>query len=202
MPTKEIKSPLSGITFEDIMAEAGSEPTSARSHSSQSKAAPQSNGQSKGSVEFKILHNYGKLSNRKSAASFMLVDWDGYKRYDLRGWNEDYSVPYKGLSFTDEEICLLKKALSTYSPQRYSAPKAVVDMGKVKVKIYHTLCELSSSVISGVTWTKQVSIADWGYGQKFDFRRWTEKYEKCSKGICLTGDELKTLASILSDISF
>ena len=166
------------------------------------KAVPRSNRKSRGSVEFNILHNYGKLSNRKSAASFMLVDWDGYKRYDLRAWNEDYSVPFKGLSFTDEEILLLKKALSAYSPQRYSEPTAVVDMGKVKVKIYHTLCELSSSVIKGVTWTKQVSVADWGYGQKFDFRRWTEKYEKCSKGICLTNDELNTLVSILSDISF
>ena len=201
MPERDNNSLLGGLTFEELMAEVGSEPTSARTHSSQSKAVSSTNRKSRGSVEFNILHNYGKLSNRKSAASFMLVDWDGYKRYDLRAWNEDYSVPFKGLSFTDDEIRLLKNALSKYSPQRYSNPKAVVDMGKVTVKIYHTLCELSSSVIKGVTWTKQVSVADWGYGQKIDFRRWAEKYEKCSKGICLTSDELNTLISILSDIS-
>jgi len=201
MPKRDNGSLLGGLTFEDLMAEVGTEPTSAGTPSSPSKTTTRSNRQSKGSVKFSILHNYGKLSSRKSAASFMFVDWDGFKRYDLRAWNEDYSIPYKGLSFTDEEIRLLKKALSEYSPQRYSEPKSVIDMGKVKVKIYHTICELSPSVIKGVTWTKQVCVADWGYGQKIDFRRWAEKYEKCSKGICLTNEEVKTLVSILSDMN-
>ena len=201
MPTKETKSLLGGFTFEDLMAEVGSQPTSARDYSAQSRDSHKSVRSSNHSVKFTIHHNYGKLSNRKSAASFMLVDWDGYKRYDLRAWNEDYSIPFKGLSFTDEELRLLKKALSAYSYQRYTAPQAVVDMGKVKVKIYHTICELSSSDIKGVTWTKQVCVADWGYGQKVDFRRWTENYEKCSKGICLTVDEVNALASILAGIS-
>ncbi len=197
MPAKEIKSPLSGLTFEDIMAEVGDQPTSAQPSYSQHKSANKSTRQSSNSVEFTIIKNFGKLSNRKNAASFTIVNWGGYRRYDLRAWSEDYSVPFKGLSFTEEEIVLLKNALLAYSQQRYTTPLAVVDMGKTKVKIYHTICDLSSSIVKGVTWTKKVSIADWGYGQKFDFRRWSERYEKCSKGICLTGDEISTLVSFI-----
>ena len=87
MPTKETKSLLGGFTFEDLMAEVGSQPTSARDYSAQSRDSHKSVRSSNHSVKFTIHHNYGKLSNRKSAASFMLVDWDGYKRYDFPAWN-------------------------------------------------------------------------------------------------------------------
>ena len=200
MPKKDANSLLGGLTFEELMAEVGSQPTSAQSYSSRREVANRSTRQSSNSVDFTILKNYGKLSNRKNAASFTLVNWGGYKRYDLRAWSDDYAVPFKGLSFTEEEIILLKNALLAYSQQRYTMPLAVVDMGKTKVKIYHTICDLSSSVVKGVTWTKKVSIADWGYGQKFDFRRWAEQYEKCSKGICLTGDEISVLVSIITEL--
>lgn len=201
MPTKDANSPLAGFTFEELMAEVGDQPTSAQTHTLRHESVDKSSRQSGNSVDFNILKNFGKLSNRKNAASFTIVNWGGYHRYDLRAWSEDYSVPFKGLSFSEEEIILLKKALLSYSPQRYTTPLAVVDMGKTKVKMYHTICELSSSVIKGVTWTKKASVADWGYGQKFDFRRWTENYGKCSKGICLNSDEVKVFISILSSIS-
>ena len=59
---------------------------------------------------------------------------------------------------------------------------------------------LSSSVIGGIKWCKQVSIVDWGYGQKYDFRKWTEDYGKCSKGICLSQAEVDELVTLLKAI--
>lgn len=200
MPAKDLQSPLRGVTFEEIMAEAGDTPASAQLYYPKHKSTEGSPRQSGNSVDFVILKNFGKLSNRKNAASFAIVNWGGYRRYDLRSWSDDYSVPFKGLSFTEEEIVLLKNALLAYSQQRYTTPLVVVDMGKTKAKIYHTICDLSSSVVKGVNWTKKVSIVDWGYGQKFDFRRWSERYEKCSKGICLTSDEIGTLVSIITGL--
>ena len=47
---------------------------------------------------------------------------------------------------------------------------------------------------------KQVSIIDWGYGRKYDFRKWTEDYDKCSKGICLSQEEVDELISLLKSI--
>lgn len=155
---------------------------------------------SNSSVEFSIIKNYGKLSNKKSAATFALVDWNGYERYDLRTWNEDYTTPYKGISFTREEISALCDMLSCYTHQIYSSPKYVCDMGKTKAKIYSNVCKLSSSTVHGVTWNKQVSIVDWGYGQKFDFRKWTQNYDKCGKGICLNKDEVEKLVLILQSL--
>ena len=73
-------------------------------------------------------------------------------------------------------------------------------MGKTNAKIYCSVCKLSSATVRGVTWNKQVSIVDWGYGQKFDFRKWTDGYDKCSKGICLSKDEVEALVSILETL--
>ena len=129
-----------------------------------------------------------------------MVDWNGYKRYDLRAWNEDYTVPFKGLTLNDEETAALFEALSDYVPKQYSRPLHVIDMGKTKAKVYYVLSELSSATVKDVVWNKQVSIVDWGYGPKYDFRKWTEDYEKCSKGICLNQNEIDSLVGILESL--
>ena len=195
-------SPLDGVTFEEIMSEPEVPSNGIRRNSrlpgedSSSRKARHANS----SPEFSIIKNYGKLSKKKSAATFALVDWNGYKRYDLRSWSEDYSTPFKGLSFTEEEISTLSDVLTTYTFQTYSTPKYVCDMGKTNAKIYCSVCKLSSATVRGVTWNKQVSIGDWGYGQKYDLRKWTDGYDKCSKGICLSKDEVEALVSILETL--
>lgn len=187
--------PLMGMTFQDLIDEVGAEPTSSKSLASRNNRSPRN-----GSVEFNIIRNFGKLSNRKNAATFALVDWNGYQRYDLRAWNEDYTVPFKGLSFNEEEIIDLLDSLSNYVAKSYSNPLHTIDMGKTKAKVYHTVCELSSSTIKEILWTKMVAIVDWGYGQKYDFRKWTENFERCSKGVCLTQEEVDTLVGILESL--
>lgn len=193
---KNYSAPLGGLSIDDVIAEAGPEPTSDSTYSAQRRGGRQSSN----SAEFQIIQNYGKLSNRKNAPTFAYVDWNGYKRYDLRAWNDDYTVPFKGLTFNDEETSTLYEALSEYVPRQYSSPLHVIDMGKTKAKVYYVLSELSSSTVKDVVWNKQVSIVDWGYGPKYDFRKWTEDYEKCSKGICLNQNEIDSLIGILENL--
>ena len=193
---KNYSSPLDGLSIEDVIAEVGPESTSDSAYSSQRGGGRSSSH----TAEFTIIKNYGKLSNRKNAPTFALVDWNGYKRYDLRAWNEDYTVPFKGLTLNDEETATLFEALSDYVPKQYSRPLHVIDMGKTKAKVYYVLSELSSATVKDVVWNKQVSIVDWGYGPKYDFRKWTEDYEKCSKGICLKQNEIDSLVGILESL--
>ena len=193
---KNYSSPLDGLSIEDVIAEVGPESTSGSAYSSQRGGGRSSSH----TAEFTIIKNYGKLSNRKNAPTFALVDWNGYKRYDLRAWNEDYTVPFKGLTLNDEETASLFEALSDYVPKQYSRPLHVIDMGKTKAKVYYVLSELSSATVKDVVWNKQVSIVDWGYGPKYDFRKWTEDYEKCSKGICLNQNEIDSLVGILESL--
>ena len=68
---------------------------------------------------------------------------DEYERFDLRSWNEDYTVPFKGLTFSEDEATTLLKALSNYVPKQYINPLHVTDMGKTKAKIYYVIAELS-----------------------------------------------------------
>jgi len=193
---KNYSSPLDGLSIEDVIAEVGPESTSDSAYSSQRGGGRSSSH----TAEFTIIKNYGKLSNRKNAPTFALVDWNGYKRYDLRAWNEDYTVPFKGLTLNDEETATLFEALSDYVPKQYSRPLHVIDMGKTKAKVYYVLSELSSATVKDIVWNKQVSIVDWGYGPKYDFRKWTEDYEKCSKGICLNQNEIDSLVGILESL--
>ena len=193
---KNYSSPLDGLSIEDVIAEVGPESTSDSAYSSQRGGGRSSSH----TAEFTIIKNYGKLSNRKNAPTFALVDWNGYKRYDLRSWNEDYTVPFKGLTLNDEETASLFEALSDYVPKQYSRPLHVIDMGKTKAKVYYVLSELSSATVKDVVWNKQVSIVDWGYGPKYDFRKWTDDYEKCSKGICLNQNEIDSLVGILESL--
>ena len=189
---------LMNLSFEEVMAEVDSMPTLKQSYSNRKNTVDRKDSY----LEFSIIQNFGKLSNRKNAATFAIVDWRGYKRYDLRAWNEDYTVPFKGLSFDNSEISVLFEALSNYTPQTYRTPLHTIDMGKTKANVYHTVCELSSSTLKEVLWTKLVTVVDWGYGQKYDFRKWTENFERCSKGICLTQEELDALVEILETLDF
>ena len=193
---KNYGSPLDGVSIEDIMSEVGHESASDSTSSSHRRSGRQSSS----SVEYRIIRNFGKLSNRKNAPTFALVDWNGYERFDLRSWNENYTVPFKGLTFSEDEATTLLEALSDYVPKQYSTPLHVTDMGKTKAKVYYVIAKLSSATVKDIVWNKQISIVDWGYGPKYDFRKWTEDFEKCSKGICLNQNEIDSLLGILENL--
>ena len=50
-------------------------------------------------------------------------------------------------------------------------------------------------------WKKELNLISWdGKARKFDIRSWDENYEKMSKGVTLTKDELLNLKNILNSI--
>ena len=200
MMNKITSSLLDGVSFEDIMSEKAIEPDSSNRGNRASEIADTSHGNaslSDSTVKFRIIKTYGKLSNRKNAATFALVDWHGRIRYDLRSWSEDYTTPYKGIALSEDEIPGLVTALTRYKKSLQHEVMYTYSAGKANAKIYHSLCTLSSSTVRGITWNKQVNIVDWGRGQKYDFRKWTADYNKCSKGISLNQEEIEALYSIL-----
>lgn len=181
---------LADVTFEDIMSEDVIP-------SAETKCSNSSSGNS---IQFSIVRNYGKLSKKKHAATFAIVDWNGHSCFDLRSWNDDYSIPYKGITFSKDEVAELLDVLSDYAYSGDNKPKYKYSGAKATANIFDVVCVLSSSTIRGIKWSKQVSIVDWGYGRKYDFRKWTEDYDRCSKGICLSQEEVDALISLLKSI--
>lgn len=150
------------------------------------------------SIHFNIVQNFGKLSERKNAPVFARVDWNGYIKYDLRTWNDDMTAPFKGITFDDEEIEMLYDDLNQFDFGRISnSVKREFAGGKAKAKFYDRISQLSESRENDATWNKEVNIIDWGYGKKVDFRKWTEDYDKCGKGLCITFEEAEKLVEIL-----
>ena len=181
---------LADVTFEDIISE----------EVISSVETKRSNVSTRNAIQFSIVKNYGKLSKKKHAATFAIVDWNGHSCFDLRSWNDDYSIPYRGITFSKDEVTMLLDVLSDYTYSGDNKPKYKYSGVKATAQIFDVVCVLSSSTIRGIRWCKQVSIIDWGYGRKYDFRKCTEDYDKCSKGICLSQEEVDELISLLKSI--
>lgn len=72
-------------------------------------------------------------------------------------------------------------------------------MAEIKYEITQELGVLSESK-SG--WTRELNLISWnGAAPKYDIRDWSPEHEKMGKGIALSADEIKTLKTILSQIS-
>ena len=149
-------------------------------------------------IQFSIIKNYGPLSERKYSPIFTKIDWNGYIRYDVRGWDSEMKTPKKGISFTEAEI----KVIATVAiPVEYGVTITdTYDGGKAKATIFENICYLSEATVKNECWTKEINIANWGYGLKVDMRKWTDDHKKCGKGICITVDEFEKLRQYACDI--
>lgn len=187
---------LSDLSFEDVMEQSESESKDLTTSGKNSKSV-------KKDIDFLVKHTYGALSDRKMAPVFSLINWNGYDRYDLRTWRDNMSLPGKGITFTDEELENLSEALVRFdfaAPSISEHPKYIYHGSKVTANIYDTICLMSEQTIKGITWKKAVTWVDWNHGIKVDLRKWTADYEKCSKGICISVEELKNLYSIIRSL--
>ena len=187
---------LSELSFEDVMEQSESESKDLTTSGKNLKSV-------KKDIDFFVKHTYGALSDRKMAPVFSLINWNGYDRYDLRTWRNNMSLPGKGITFTDEELENLSEALVRFdfaSPGISEHPKYIYHGSKVTANIYDTICIMSEQTIKGITWKKAVTWVDWNHGIKVDLRKWTADYEKCSKGICISVEELKNLYSIIRSL--
>lgn len=149
-------------------------------------------------AKFEVVKVYIVFNTTKrNKTVFSKVRWSNIERYDLRKWDTEMSIPYKGITLSKEE---LQKFTDIKKPSGdQSEASAFYNAGSVTAKIYDTILDLSTATIRNIEWHKQINVIDWGYGKKFDIRRWTEKYEKCSKGICLNAtDFAKFYNAVLS----
>ncbi len=65
---------------------------------------------------FEIVKNVGNISTAKSGwiTELNLVSWGGRPaKYDLRSWAPDHQKMGKGITFTKEELVVLKDLLNT-----------------------------------------------------------------------------------------
>lgn len=149
-------------------------------------------------IDFGIEKVFGELSDRKNAPIFALINWHGYVRYDVRGWSADMTKPRKGMSFNEEELRDLIRYSEVIDLSKLGVTLRVkYEKGKAKALIYERICRLAEIVRPGIIWYKEVNVVDWGWGKKVDLRKWTENYDKCSKGIGITFDEYRRFMELV-----
>lgn len=149
---------------------------------------------------YAIIKEFGTLSSDQFAPKFSLVNWFGHEMYDLRRWKSDGS-PGKGFTFTYDDLVMLSKALHRFDfSGSYIRVIREYHGGSSLGKIYWQIASLSSATSKGVTWKKEVNLADWGYGTKVVFHKWTASYDRCSKGICISVKELQQLMKLIDKI--
>ena len=150
--------------------------------------------------DYKILEEYGKLSEDKFAPMFAKIAWHGFVRYDIRRWKMD-NTPGKGVVYTYDELVELSLALDTFNfNENYSRVIYEYDTSNTPAYIYYNIAILSTTIEKDVEWNKEVNVMDWGTGKKIDLRKWTKNHEKCGKGICISFEELKVLKELVKKI--
>ncbi len=70
-------------------------------------------------------------------------------------------------------------------------------MAEIKYDIIENIGVLSTSAKG---WTKELNLISWNGGApKFDVRDWAPEHEKMGKGITISRDEAKILATLLNE---
>jgi len=71
-------------------------------------------------------------------------------------------------------------------------------MPYIKYEIAKSLGLLSENAKG---WSKELNLVSWNdHDPKYDIRDWSEGHEKLSKGVTLTGEEVKKLRDILNGL--
>lgn len=151
--------------------------------------------------EVRIVKTFCEIPKGKNTLRFALVKFGKYERYDIRNWYENATKPGKGMSFTFEEIEIVRDSLRNFSSNTNGLTKrAECKNEKFNVLIYDRICLFSEYTIGGVEWNKELALVDFGYGKKFDFRKWSKDYTICGKGISVSFSDMEKIQSVLASI--
>ena len=151
--------------------------------------------------KYHIIQTFYERKIRKELLIFGLVRFNQYERYDIRKWYDEGTKPGKGLSITYAEIEQLKQAIKTVDLDDINnAERAIYKSEKITAKIYDRICILNSYSVKGEQWNKEVTFVNWGYGLKMDFRKWTDDYNKCGKGISIDIEDAKKIFEMIQCI--
>lgn len=132
---------------------------------------------------------------------FALVRFGKYIRYDIRKWYDDGTKPGKGIALTYDEIIKLRESVMNLDVRALDYNiRAYYTGGKANATIYERICLCSEFSNKGATWNKEVSIVDWGYGLKVDFRKWAADYSVCGKGVAVTFQEAEEIFNCIKGL--
>ena len=184
--------PLSDLTFDDLEKEVNAEQDALCIYKDDDSIDR--------SLDFTIIRNYGKLSNRKKAPSFVLVERSGIMRYELRCLKDDDSSG-KGIVLDVKELIVLSTALKGFDFEAiYDNPIRYCNIEDATVMFFCLIAKLSTSSNKKGDWQKEVNIIDWGCGARVDFRKWTSDYNKHRRGLRISLEELRNLKAIIETL--
>ncbi len=155
--------------------------------------------QSKRSIPFEIIDDYGILKkSKKTPYYFRKINWNSHVKYDIRTWGEDGERPFKGITFSREELRVIYEMARTFiiSPNPSNCFKDC-SSGRIKCRIMRHLSTLKEYENGQDEWAKECNLVDWGYGIKLDVRSWKNNYERSGKGISLDVDEARSLIRLI-----
>ena len=142
-----------------------------------------------------------EFPKRSITLKFALVKFGNNERYDIRNWYDNGEKPGKGISLTYDEITKLRDSISNYALNtKYFKVRGKYAGGKVSATIYDRICLCSEFSVKGVPWHKEVSIVDWGYGKKIDFRKWAADYSVCGKGVAVSFHEAEEIFDVIREL--
>lgn len=148
--------------------------------------------------KFEIVRRIGTVSNTSnSSLDLNLLIWNnGKPKYDLRKWGGKGTEPYKGVTFTRDELIKLYEILtSSRYRDKSNTPKYTANFGRSSAYIYEVLgVYKDAKKMPG-----QVTYTSWGSTPKYDIRTWNEDYTVCGKGISLKESECDSLIKIIKN---
>ena len=152
-------------------------------------------------VYIQQLQLFCKFPKRSNTLKFSLVKFGNHERYDIRNWYDNGDKPGKGIVLTYEEIVKLRNSLRNFDfKTKFFKMCGSYTGNKVSAIIYDRICVLNEFSSKGVKWNKEVSVVDWGYGKKIDFRKWAADYSICGKGVAVSFAEAEEIFEIIKTL--
>jgi len=147
-------------------------------------------------VKFEKIRQIGIISSTKNSSyEFNVVKWGDRKpKYDIRKWGDKGKTPYRGASFSKDEMYKIHMILSeNLKRDRVLNEPKTYEYGTLKVMIYEVLGEYrKTSQMKGL-----VTFSSWSNKPKYDIRMWSEDFLTCKKGVTFNERECELLLSLL-----
>ena len=149
-------------------------------------------------VGFELIERIGVLSKHNDgwAKELNIVSWNnGEPKWDIRDWDENNERMTRGITLVQGEMDNMINAYSDWVKRgcQCNPPINFCSPSDIEYDLYAHIGLLSVSdscrrEINYLSWNKQAP--------KVDIRSWINGYEKMSRGIALSKEEMDTMVDI------